>query len=110
MAAAVGAMIPVAWGLAEFWLARPQLFSFIFFGLQLVAVDRAFATWYETGRVRTFGLWMCVPMMVLWTNSHGGFAAGLCVLLAVLGLRSVEAWLRHKSAAFPVIRPIRRQI
>ena len=26
---AVVAMIPVAWGLSEFWLARPQLFSFI---------------------------------------------------------------------------------
>ena len=30
--------------------------------------------------------------MVVWTNSHGGFLAGLCVYLAYLGLRGVEAY------------------
>lgn len=85
-------MIPVAWGLAEFWLARPQLFSFIFFGLMLVALEFAFTDWKKASHVRYRWLWCCIPLMIAWTNSHGGFAAGLCVLLAVLGLRSLQLW------------------
>jgi hypothetical protein len=35
---------------------------------------------------------------MLWTNAHCGFLAGLCVYLAYLGLRSLEA-LSHKGRA-----------
>ena len=34
-----------------------------------------------------------VPLFVLWTNAHGGFAAGLAVLIAYLGVRGLEAWV-----------------
>lgn len=100
--AAVAAMIPVAWGLSEFWLARPQLFSFIFFGLMLLAFERAFRSWSEN-RVEFRWLWMCIPVMTVWTNSHGGFAAGLCVMLALLGLRAVELWCRLKAASLRTV-------
>lgn len=117
--AAVAAMIPTAWGLSEFWLARPQLFSFVFFGLMLMAFERAFrgcaslrrmglqtrpdsALAARTG-LQTRWLWMCVPLMTVWTNSHGGFLAGLCVLLAVLGLRSIELWIRFRTASLRTI-------
>lgn len=36
-------------------------------------------------------LWLVPILMMLWTNSHGGFLAGYCVFVAYLGLRSVEA-------------------
>ena len=98
LAAAV-AMIPVAAGLAEFWLMRPQLFSFLFFGMMLVALDRAFRDWHASWSVNTRWLWLCIPLMIAWTNSHGGFAAGLCVLLAVLGLRGVELWIAQRGQA-----------
>lgn len=91
---AVVAMVPVAWGLSEFWLARPQLFSFICCGLMFMAIERAFRNWSADSRVEFRWLWMCVPLMTVWTNSHGGFAAGLCVLIAVPGLRSIELLLR----------------
>ena len=98
LAAAV-AMIPVAAGLAEFWLMRPQLFSFLFFGLMLVAIEHAFRDWQAVKAVNMLWLWSCIPLMIAWTNSHGGFAAGLCVFVAVLGLRGVELWLHHRRMA-----------
>ena len=117
--AAVVAMIPTAWGLSEFWLARPQLFSFVFFGLMLMAFERAFngcgfscRTGLQTrpdneSKARTGPqtrwLWMCVPLMTVWTNSHGGFLAGLCVLLAVLGLKSIELWIRRRKDSLRTI-------
>lgn len=101
--AAVVAMIPVAWGLGEFWLARPQLFSFIFCGLMFLAVECAFRDWQSECRVAFGWLWLCVPLMTIWTNSHGGFAAGLCILLAILGLRSVELLLKRGFACWKTI-------
>jgi hypothetical protein len=98
LAAAV-AMIPVAAGLAEFWLMRPQLLSFLFCGLMLVALNRAFHGWEVSKTVRFRWLWLCVPLMVAWTNAHGGFAAGLCVFVAILGLRSIELWWSQRSHA-----------
>jgi hypothetical protein len=43
-------------------------------------------------------LWLVPLLMVVWTNSHGGFLAGLCVYWAYLALRGVEA-LVHKGRA-----------
>jgi len=151
--AAVVAMIPTAWGLSEFWLARPQLFSFVFFGMMLMAFEKAFrgrgslrrkglqtrpdnglkdqrrnnyrladvehvfnvlgtmescptyscpSPMASTG-LQTRWLWMCVPLMTVWTNSHGGFLAGLCVMLTVLGLRSIELWMRDRTDSLRTI-------
>lgn len=101
---AMVSLIPVAWGLAEFWLARPQLFSFLCFGVMLIAVDRAFADWHNDFQLRLRPLWLTVPLMTIWTNSHGGFAAGLCVLIAILGLRSGQVWWHRGKASWPLIR------
>jgi len=101
--AAAVAMIPVAAGLAEFWLMRPQLFSFLFFGLMLLAFDRAFRDWAIPKTVQTKWLWLCVPILIAWTNAHGGFAAGLCVFIAVLGLRGIELWWHQRRQATGII-------
>ena len=98
LAAAV-AMIPVAACLAEFWLMRPQLFSFLFFGLMLVFIDRAFRDWHVAKSVNVRWLWYWIPLMIVWTNSHGGFAAGLGVFVAVLGLRGIELCLQKGRTA-----------
>ena len=102
LAAAV-AMIPVAAGLAEFWLMRPQLFSFLFFGLMLLAFDRAFRNWAISKTIQTRWLWLCIPLLIAWTNAHGGFAAGLCVFIAVLGLRGIELWWHQHREATEII-------
>lgn len=43
-------------------------------------------------------LWLVPLLMVVWTNSHGGFLAGLCVYWAYLCLRGLEAFA-HKGRA-----------
>ncbi|QDS92039.1 hypothetical protein FF011L_07750 [Roseimaritima multifibrata] len=97
MVVAAVAMLPVAAGLGEFWLMRPQLFSFLFCGVLLFSLDKAFRNWQSSWSVDWKWLILCVPVMVLWTNAHGGFAAGLCVLLAVLGLRGIEFVLHRRK-------------
>jgi hypothetical protein len=44
-------------------------------------------------------LWLAPPLFMVWTNAHGGFLAGLCIYLAYLALRSVEAMARKGRAA-----------
>ncbi len=50
---------------------------------------------YDSNRLRS--LWFLAPLMLVWGNSHGGFAAGLAVIVVYLALRSVEALCRGKS-------------
>lgn len=35
-------------------------------------------------------LWWLIPIMIVWTNSHGGFVAGLCILFVYFGCRILE--------------------
>lgn len=52
---------------------------------------------YSVSRLKW--LWLAVPLFAIWTNAHGGFLAGLCVFLAYLGLRAVEAIARKGRQA-----------
>ena len=58
------------------WLSsvRPQMFTFLLFLLVLLAIRNA-----EEGRL--WGLWALAPLFALWANLHGGFLAGLGILL-----------------------------
>jgi len=49
-------------------------------------------------------LWLAPPLFMIWTNSHGGFLAGLCVYLAYLALRGCEAYARKGAAACGLAR------
>lgn len=51
---------------------------------------------YESNRLKL--LWLLVPLMIVWGNSHGGFVAGLCVIVAYLAMRSVEALCRGRTS------------
>ncbi|QDU28129.1 hypothetical protein ETAA8_32290 [Anatilimnocola aggregata] len=54
-------------------------------------------------RAHLKALWLIVPLMVVWTNSHGGFLAGLCVFIAYLGLRGVEVVAHRGFAAWGLL-------
>ncbi|GAA4435619.1 hypothetical protein [Bremerella cremea] len=93
------------------WNVRPQLFSFGFFALLLVLLDRAFVGWQghwnlpwltslrrgETADAGSWShksmrlLWLAIPLCFLWTNTHGGFMAGVGVLGVYLVCRMFEA-------------------
>ena len=92
----------VAYALHVFWLFRPQLATWLGLGLMVVSLDRAFAAWKSQASVRW--TWLCClpPLFLVWANAHGGFLAGLCLLVAYLAGRSVESvfarcesWRKH---------------
>jgi hypothetical protein len=120
--AACGTVLLVAVALGTHWSLRPQLFSYVGFTLLLAILSAAFEGWdgrstmplglvarlrgvepistepltYSLARMRL--LWLVPLLMMVWTNSHGGFLAGLCVYFAYLGLRGVEA-IAHRGRA-----------
>ena len=77
------------------FLARPHLFTLLLtvVFMWLIAADR---------RRKSFRIWLLVPLMVLWTNLHGGFPVGFALLGLLVAGSALEAWLRGE------IRPYRR--
>ncbi len=104
----------VAANLGYHWSIRPQLSSFVAFTVLILLLQYGFAGWrdhwhlkflrfrkseaqrlpQEEHRISGFRLkvlWLLVPLFFLWTNSHGGFVAGIAVAIAYLGMRALEA-------------------
>lgn len=119
--AASALMLLVAAALGRHWLLRPQLVSYVSFALMLALLNWCFEGWagawqlrwprnrsepadltYDSRRMRY--LWLMPVLMIVWTNSHGGFLAGLCVYIAYLGLRGVEAYLQRGRESFGLLR------
>ena len=117
----------VAWNLGYHWSFRPQVSSFIMFTLMILVLQFCFANWRDewhlhfkrwVGRQhaeqarRSIGqswlqgrtLWLLFPIMVIWTNSHGGFVAGACIAIAYLMLRAFEAWVVTGSDGLGYVR------
>jgi hypothetical protein len=67
------------------FLARPHLTTLVLIPVTawMVDADRARPTWR---------LWLLVPTVVLWTNLHGGFVAGLLLLGAAAAGTAIEAY------------------
>jgi hypothetical protein len=113
----------VAITLGNHWSLRPQIASYVCFALLLGLLSYCFAgwegTWQLAPRLRILAnsataaepepleyssqrmklLWLAPLLFMVWTNSHGGFLAGLCVYLAYLGFRGLEAYSRRGREA-----------
>jgi hypothetical protein len=82
------AITAVALALSEItWTDRPQLFTFALFPLLLELLMAA-----RAGRTRL--LVVVPPLILLWTNLHGGYALGL----ALVAIFAAEAVLTHRNA------------
>lgn len=71
---------------------RSHTFTYIFFAFTLFALET----------MRNGGKWppfVLVPLMVVWTNVHGGFVAGLGTISAYAGIQIVESWIKRKGGA-----------
>jgi len=81
------AVTALALGLSEIsWTDRPQLFTFALFPLLLELLTAA-----RAGKTR---LLLAVPPLILvWTNLHGGYALGL----ALVAIFAAEAALRRRN-------------
>jgi hypothetical protein len=78
---ALALTLVAAAGSAGHWLARPHLFTMLFTVIFYSILDRSGErTSRESGVPRR--LWLLPPLMVLWTNLHGGFFVGILLLVA----------------------------
>ncbi len=104
----------VAINLSLHWHFRPQIASFVFCALMLWNLEYCFRGWHESLTDPTNGsmvegsqqlrwLWLMPIILFLWANSHGGFVAGICILLAYLGGRSIEAIYYRRSDAYGLV-------
>ena len=75
------------------FLARPHLFTLLLLPICMWLLQR--------DRVNADGwVWLLVPLVLLWTNLHGGFMVLLaCLALLVLG-GAVETWMRGSGWSF----------
>ncbi len=71
---------------AVYWAARPYLWSFVFSALCLWLLEAA-----RRGQPRRL-LWLPLVMLV-WANSHPGFAVGF-ILLAIYAAAQAAEWLQ----------------
>jgi hypothetical protein len=74
---ALALTLVAAAGSAGHWLARPHLFTMLFTVIFYSILER---TSRESGVPRR--LWLLPPLMVLWTNLHGGFFVGILLIAA----------------------------
>ncbi len=119
---ATAIVVIVAADTTEFhWHFRPQALTYTCFAVMLAGLSWVFRDWQGEWRgwrelfrgtpvtppaaalSRLPGLFGLPVLFVLWTNSHGGFVAGVAVLVAYLGLRMFEAWAWWGRAG---LRPI----
>jgi hypothetical protein len=121
-------MLVVAMNLGYFWSIRPQLFSFLYYFALLGLLNYSFAGWrgqwhlrrstaaelasWENQGQRPIGydsrrlkyLWFAPLLFCLWANTHGAFVAGICIYVAYLTFRGVEAAMRLGPASAGLLR------
>ncbi len=76
--------------LSPFLSLRPQVFSFVCFGVMLWAIS----VWRRERRNR---LWLLPLVMALWANLHAAWVLGVLLLAATCGLTLAEALLRREN-------------
>lgn len=83
----------VATNLQFHWHFRPQILTYMSLAMLLSLWQYVFGEFdpkHPESMIRTTArlrwLWLLVPLMCFWANSHGGFAAGVCIMLAYHGL------------------------
>ena len=72
----IAALLTTAWAAIAsslHWLARPHIFSFVFFALWLYLLERL-------RRGEPTQIWLFSALMLLWSNAHGGFIYGFLAL------------------------------
>jgi len=109
------------------WQFRPQAFSYVYFAALVATLEWCFADWNaarpslralraggecpaKPDLQRLRGLWLLPPLLCPWTNTHGGFAAGLAIYCAYLGLRAVEAVWSWRGESVGVVKRLAMMI
>jgi len=79
------------------WVARPQMFSFAFTAVTAFLLYR-----YKQGDQKA--IWWLLPLMLLWGNTHGGFATGFILMVAYLFGEVGNQILKNEGMSWRQIR------
>ncbi len=71
------------------WLTRPHVFSFLFFALWLLGLEKL-----RNGE--KISLWFFPALMMVWVNTHGGFILGFLAWVAYFAGWIWEYWRKHE--------------
>lgn len=85
----------MAFSIQFHWHFRPQIFGYLLFGITCALLNWCFESTENAlpQKKRLWHLFWLIPIMMIWTNTHGSFAAGLAITIAFLGLQFVDlAW------------------
>ncbi|MEZ6127680.1 MAG: hypothetical protein R3C59_03300 [Planctomycetaceae bacterium] len=97
----------LAFNISFHWLVRPHMLSYAC-GVGLLAILASHLSGaVSERRVRNRSgrwLWLIPPLMCFWTNAHGGYLAGLAILMAWLGLDALELLVKRDSCLWPTVR------
>jgi hypothetical protein len=88
---AVAVTLLATGGCAIHWLARPHLFTILFFVLTLHITDRA-----NEGNTKLLA-WL-IPLTLVWTNLHGGFIVMFLILPCYIGGNLLNALVERDPA------------
>lgn len=98
----------VALGISFHWLIRPHMLSYVCAaalicllatGVPGVVTDRS-----ENAAGAGRWLWLIPGLMCFWTNSHGGYLAGMAILTAWLGLDAIDLLVHRDRRLVAVVR------
>ena len=88
--------LTIAMSVQFHWHFRPQIFGYLFFGITCSLLFWCFQSAadddhkYVSRGHRLKHLFWLAPLAILWTNTHGSFAAGVAIASAFLGLKFIE--------------------
>jgi hypothetical protein len=103
--AAVTAIL--AFGISFHWLVRPHMLSYasaaVLIYLLSVGVPGVVAVRPKQAFTGSRWLWLMPVVMCFWTNSHGGYLAGMAILMAWLGLDAIDLLLNRDERLARVV-------
>ncbi|MDG1896522.1 MAG: hypothetical protein P8J37_16585 [Fuerstiella sp.] len=100
-------VVLLSFNISFHWLVRPHMLSYAC-GAGLLAVLSVALPGAVTARsaavISRKWLWLIPPLMCFWTNAHGGYLAGMAILMAWLGLDGVELLLCRDPRLWSTVR------
>lgn len=92
----VGVIVALlAFNISFHWLVRPHMLSYACGAALMACLATGLPGAVKARGTQKFGksLWLIPPLMCVWTNAHGGYLAGMAILMAWLGLDAIELLL-----------------
>ncbi len=100
-------VVLLSFNISFHWLVRPHMLSYACGAGLLAILTVALPGAVRSRSVATTSrkwLWLIPPLMCFWTNAHGGYLAGMAILMAWLGLDGIELLLRRDVRLWPTVR------